>query len=140
MNSLALSAYKLMNKGHVWMYRKSGGKLGSMKDTVGILTTTGRKSGQPHSVPLNALVDGERFLVAASAGGDSRAPAWYHNIKDNPEVRFQRGAEETTMHARIAGPDERPEMWARFVEWNARFGTYETKAGREIPVVIIEPG
>ena len=139
MTSLAIKAFKMMNQGHVWVYRKSGGRLANMKDTVGILTTTGRKSGQPHSVPLNVLVDGDRFLVAASAGGDRRAPALYHNLKDNPEVRFQKGAHEVTMQARVATPEERPELWARFVEANARFGTYEAKAGREIPVVIIEP-
>ena len=105
----------------------------------GHLTTKGRKSGQPHSVPLHALADGDRFLVAASAGGDKRAPAWYHNVTADPEVRFQKGSEERAMRARVAAPEERPDLFARFVDANARFGTYEAKAGREIPVVIIEP-
>lgn len=138
MHPLAVKAYKLMNQGHVLLYRKSGGRLGSMGRTVGILTTTGRKSGRPHSVPLNAFVDGDRTLIAASAGGDRRAPAWYHNLVADPSVRFQKGAVERPMRARVAEPGERPELWAKIVERNARFATYEAKAGREIPVVILE--
>ncbi|NNC75852.1 MAG: nitroreductase family deazaflavin-dependent oxidoreductase [Acidimicrobiia bacterium] len=126
-------------KGNVWVYRKTGGKIGSQGGKVVLLTTTGRKTGLTRTTPLMGIPDGDRILVAASAGGDQKHPGWYHNLTANPEVAVERGREVFEMSARTAGPDERPALWSKFVEKNKAFAKYETRTDREIPVVILEP-
>lgn len=76
---------------HRAVIRVSGGRLGAWnygRDGMGmvILTTTGRRSGQPRVVPLFALADGDRWAVVASNAGDDRLPAWYLNLQANPEA------------------------------------------------------
>lgn len=131
--------FKMMNRGHVWLYRTTKGRLGSMRGTVLLLTTTGAKSGRERTHPLMGLAHGDGWLVAASAGGSPRHPAWYHNVVANPEVVVEKGATKIPMTARVAGPDERRALWAKIVEAEKGFARYETKTNREIPVVILEP-
>src|SRR3954469_2246917 len=76
-----------------------------------ILTTTGRKSGEPRKAPLiYAEHDGD-YLVVASQGGDPQPPAWYVNLQANPEAEIQVWGEKFPVRARDAGPDEKPELW-----------------------------
>jgi len=130
---------KIMNQGHVWLYRTTKGRLGAMRGTILLLTTTGAKSGRERTRPLMGLAHGDGWLVAASAGGAPRHPAWYHNVVANPEVVVEKGMTKTAMMARVAGPDERPALWAEIVAFNKGFARYETKTDREIPVIILEP-
>jgi deazaflavin-dependent oxidoreductase (nitroreductase family) len=136
---LAKQLFKMMNKGHVWLYRTTSGRLGTMGGTVLLLTTTGAKSGQPRTNPLMGVAHEDGWLVAASAGGGPRHPAWFHNVVANPAVTVAKGSGELAMIARVAGPDERPALWIKIVEFDKRFAGYETKVDREIPVVILEP-
>ncbi|MDH5373802.1 MAG: nitroreductase family deazaflavin-dependent oxidoreductase [Acidimicrobiia bacterium] len=136
---LGKQLFKMMNKGHVWLYRTTNGRLGTMGGTVLLLTTRGAKSGHPRTNPLMGVAHDDGWLVAASAGGAPRHPAWYHNVVANPAVTVERGSEELPMNARVAGPEERPALWAKIVEFDTRFAGYETKVDREIPVVILEP-
>jgi deazaflavin-dependent oxidoreductase (nitroreductase family) len=131
--------FKIANRGHVWLYRVSGGRLATMGGAVLLLTTTGAKSGRERTNPLMGVAHDDGWLVAASAGGAPRHPAWYHNLVANPEVTVQRGSEKIAMNARVAGPDERPELWAEIVGFDKRFAGYETKVDRQIPVVILAP-
>ena len=125
-------------KGHVWLYRTSKGRLGSMKDRVVLLTTTGRKSGAARTVPLMAIRDDGCYLVAASAGGDRRNPGWYYNLVDDPAVTLQDRDQVMTATARVADGDEYTELWQRFEDMDDRFRGYQEKAARQIPVVIVE--
>jgi deazaflavin-dependent oxidoreductase (nitroreductase family) len=136
---LSTALFRIAMKGHVGLYRRSKGRLGSMKGSVLLLTTTGRKSGNQHTVPLMGLDHGDGFLIAASAGGDPRHPAWYLNLRDNPQVTVERGAATLDMTARTADATERPALWERFKEASGQFAKYETRTNREIPVVILEP-
>jgi len=136
---LANTLFKAAMKGAVWTYRKTGGRLGSQGGKVVLVTTTGRKSGLQRTAPVMGIPDGDRILVAASAGGDDKHPGWYHTLTANPEVTVERGREVLDMTARTATPDERPALWDRFVEMNKAFAKYETRTDREIPVVILEP-
>ena len=136
---LGAAMFRMMMKGHVGLYRKTKGRLGSMKGSVLLLTTTGRRSGQQRTVPLMGLEHGDGYLVAASAGGDPRHPAWYLNLRDNPQVAVERGAETFGMTARTADADERPALWERFKETSGQFAKYETRTEREIPVVVLTP-
>jgi len=136
---LSTTMFRLMMKGHVWTYRTTGGRLGSMKGQILLLTTTGRRTGIERTLPLMGIEHGAGYLVAASAGGSPTHPAWYLNLTANPNVLVQRGKEVRERRARTATADERPPLWIRFADSSQQFSKYEAKTDRKIPVVIIEP-
>lgn len=139
---------KIMARVQTALYRATGGRLGG-KWRVGsafprgvpvcLLTTTGRKSGQPRTSPLLYLADGDRIILVASQGGLPRHPMWYLNICENPEVTVQIGRTVRRMTARVANGAERSELWPRLVELYADFADYQSWTDRIIPVVICEP-
>jgi deazaflavin-dependent oxidoreductase (nitroreductase family) len=103
-----------------------------------ILTTTGRKSGEPRSTPLIYGQHGDAYLIVASKGGADEPPAWYLNLEADPEVQVQVKGDRFTARARTATADEKPEMWKTMVaEWPA-YDEYQEKTSREIPVVVLE--
>jgi deazaflavin-dependent oxidoreductase (nitroreductase family) len=105
------------------------------------LTTTGRKSGQPRTVMLTSpLQEGDAIVVVASRGGDDQHPAWFLNLRDDPEVqvRFQ-GEPTRTMRARVADAEERARMWPIVTERYDNYAGYQRKTEREIPLVVLEP-
>ncbi|MCT2060115.1 nitroreductase family deazaflavin-dependent oxidoreductase, partial [Dietzia cinnamea] len=106
---------------------------------VCLLTTTGRKSGEPRTVPLLHIPDGDRVLLVASQGGLPSHPQWYRNILADPSVTVQVGRRVRSMTAREATPGERAELWPRLVERYADFAEYQANTSRVIPVVICEP-
>lgn len=75
----------------IFLYRASGGRIGGRMNggAVLLLTTIGRKSGKPRTVPVIYLVDGSSYVVTASAGGLDRHPGWFFNLRNNPQVRVQ---------------------------------------------------
>src|SRR5215475_9864515 len=82
---------KWSSKGNTWIYKRSNGKLGGtfQKAPVALLTTTGRKSGEPRVSPLLYFREGNRVIVVASRGGSDKHPLWYLNLKANPSVSVQ---------------------------------------------------
>lgn len=126
---------------HVWVYRKSGGRIMGNFPTGRpdlLLTTTGRKSGLTRTTPLLYMNDGDRILIVASKGGMPTHPAWYHNIKANPECSVQIMRDVIPVVGRIANPEERKALWPKLVEFFPGYGEYQKKTDREIPVVILE--
>ena len=104
-----------------------------------ILTTTGRRSGQPRSHALIYGRDGDDYLVVASRGGAPQHPAWYLNLEANPEVEVQVKGDKMRAHARTATPEEKQKLWPIMTsEWPA-YDSYQEKTDRDIPVVILEP-
>jgi deazaflavin-dependent oxidoreductase (nitroreductase family) len=126
---------------HRALFRATGGRLGS--STFGIptllLTTTGRKTGQPRTWPLGYMVDGDRLILIASIGGAPKNPAWYLNLRDNPRVTVEVGSDTRPMIAETARGEERRRLWDEFVRRHPRYGDYQKKTTREIPVVILRP-
>ena len=104
------------------------------------LTTTGRKSGQPRTSILTVPVaeDG-RLVLVASRGGDDRHPAWYLNLRDNPEVTVTDRAGARPMRARVASAEEKAELWPRITGSYKGYARYQERTDRDIPVVILEP-
>src|SRR5664279_1609324 len=106
---------KSANAVHKTLLKVSGGRLGSRLANMPVLelTTIGRKSGQPRSVMLTSpLQEGATIVVVASRGGDDTHPAWYLNLRDNPDVEVAyQGRTKQQMTARIASPDERARLW-----------------------------
>ena len=122
--------------------RLSGGRTTAAALLSGLpiiaLTTTGARSGQPRTVPLVAVPDGDRLILIASNWGQAKHPAWYHNLKANPRVTVTRGGQTRPYLAREAIGEERAALWARAVAVYPGYEGYARRAGREIPVIVVE--
>lgn len=105
-----------------------------------LLTTTGRKSGQKYLFPLFYGRAGSGYFVIASKGGAPEHPGWYRNILSDPEVDIQVGTAKMRARARTAAGEERAQLWDQAVGIWPPFAGYQRKAaGREIPVVVLDP-
>lgn len=104
-----------------------------------LLTTTGRRSGRPHTTALTYLTEGAHYAVVASNGGAPHHPAWYHNLRAHPEAQIQVGPIAYRVHAREAIGAERERLWNRMVQLYAGYRGYQTRTTRQIPVVVLEP-
>jgi deazaflavin-dependent oxidoreductase (nitroreductase family) len=126
---------------HLALYRATGGRIGGRLGgmRVLLLTTRGRKSGQPRTAPLVYFEDGERLVVIGSNGGAPGDPLWWRNLAVTPEAAVQIGREAGRVRARLASPDERGRLWPRVKRENPAYAGYERKTSREIPVVLLEP-
>jgi deazaflavin-dependent oxidoreductase (nitroreductase family) len=134
---------KTMNAVHRVALKLSGGRVGTTVAGMPALqiTTTGRKSGRPHTVMLTSpIVDGDTIVVVASRGGDDTHPAWFLNLRDNPDVRvsLQHGPERA-MTARIATAEERASLWPQATAAYKGYAGYQRKTTREIPLVLLSP-
>ena len=123
------------------LYRASGGKVGgTMKGApILLLTTSGRKSGKPRTMPLLYLEEDGRLVVVASSGGSPGHPAWFLNLQAHPDVDVQVGSEHRRLQARRAGIDEAERLWPAILERAPAYGKYRAKTTREIPLVLLEP-
>jgi len=132
---------KIIGAVHRWLYRMSGGKWGQtfFGSPILLLTTTGRRTGQPRTWPLTYLPEGERLIVVASNGGQPNHPAWYLNLRANPQVSVQLGEQTHTMIAHTAEGEERARLWSRVVEEYPAYAGYQRKTDRQIPVVVLQP-
>lgn len=131
-----------MSKAQTWIFKKSGGRFGNkfLKGAeVGILTTIGRKSGEPRESPLLFLREGQRIVLVASQGGRANNPMWYLNLVANPTVTFQTKDAKLTLTAREATDPERDEYWPKLDAMYADFANYRSYTDRKIPIVICEP-
>ena len=134
--------FKWMSRVNTFLYRRSGGEgLGGtfQKIPVALLTTTGRKSGEPRVSPLYFLRDGDRVIVAASRGGSAKNPMWYLNLKANPKVEVQIKKEVLDLTARDATEEERAKYWPQLVAMYPSYDDYQSWTDRTIPLVICDP-
>lgn len=102
-----------------------------------LLTTTGRRSGKAHTVPLLYIEDDGRYVVIASYGGRPHHPAWYLNLVDQPMVIVHTPDHTFSARAVTAGPDDRARLWPRIVEAYRGYADYQERTDREIPVVFL---
>jgi F420H(2)-dependent quinone reductase len=133
---------KWMSRVNTFMYRRGGGEgLGGTfgKAPVALLTTTGRKTGEPRVSPLLFLRDGNRVILVASKGGSEKNPMWYLNLKANPKVQVQIKKEVLDLTARDATDEERAQYWPQLVKMYPSFDDYQSWTNRRIPVVICDP-
>jgi deazaflavin-dependent oxidoreductase (nitroreductase family) len=128
-------------KSHIKTYVESDGKKGHLWrgfPTL-LLTTHGRKSGKLRRTALIYGQDGPNYLLVASNGGDPNHPSWYLNLSANPDVELQVGTEKFHARARTANSTEKPRLWKIMSRIFPKYDEYQAKAGREIPLVILEP-
>ena len=104
-----------------------------------LLHHTGKKSGQERINPLAYQRVEGGYAVFASKGGAPTNPDWYYNVIANPEATIEVGTETIPVTARVAQGEERDRIWEEQKRRSPGFAEYETKTGRQIPVVILEP-
>jgi deazaflavin-dependent oxidoreductase (nitroreductase family) len=106
-----------------------------------LLTTTGRKSGRPRTLPLVAVAEGDKLIVIASNYGQPRHPAWYHNLKANPRVTATLDDVTREMMARELEGEERERWYERGIEIYPGWISYRRRNAehRRIPVIELAP-
>jgi len=126
---------------HIKTYLKTNGEEGH-KWKSGIytllITTIGRKTGKLYRTGLIYGMDQDRYIIVASRGGYPSHPNWYLNLKKNPEVFVQVGAEKFHALAKDAEGEERQRLWKIMVEILPQYEDYQRRTIRKIPVVILE--
>jgi deazaflavin-dependent oxidoreductase (nitroreductase family) len=133
---------KWMSRANTLAYKVSGGRIGGtflQGAPVALLTTIGRKTGQPRVSPLLYLRDGDRVVLVASQGGRTNNPMWYLNLKANPKVSVQIKKEVLALTARDATEAERTQYWPQLVAMYSSFDDYQSWTERTIPIVICDP-
>lgn len=121
-------------------FRTNDGKVEAFPDNnLLLLHHTGAKSGQDRVTPLAYQpVDGGYAIFASKAGAPDN-PAWFYNLKSNPQATIEIGTDTVPVTARVTGPEEREPIWTRQKQDQPGFAEYEQKTSRQIPVVILEP-
>ncbi len=130
---------KTLSSLHTVLYRASGGLLGRrlVRNDMLLLTTTGRRSGRPHTVPLLYLTEGAALVVVASWGGRPHHPDWFLNLEEDPRALVQVRRHRWPVRARRAAPDVKAVLWPRFVAAYPGYRQYQARTDRDIPVVLL---
>jgi deazaflavin-dependent oxidoreductase (nitroreductase family) len=135
--------FRLSSATHRAVFKLSKGRLlGRIAGMpVVVLTTTGRKSGKKReSIVTSPVHDDDRVVLVASFGGDPRHPAWFLNLRDNPDVGVvMAGQGARRMRAQVATDEEKAELWPAIEAAYANYGEYQRKTDRNIPVVLLTP-
>ncbi len=129
--------WKYFGRVHKLLYRLSGGRYGARMGwiDVALVTTTGRKSGKPRTVPIACYPYRDSVAVSASNSGMERHPAWYLNMRADPRVSVQLGRERFQAMAEEVPTAEREALWQKVVDINKHQGEYLESVQREIPLV-----
>jgi len=105
-----------------------------------IMTSTGARSGEPREAILSFVRDGEKYVVAGTASGAPKDPAWVSNVIANPVVKVEARARTFQARAQVVTDDATYQrLWDALVESRPDFAAYPEKAGRKIPVITLEP-
>lgn len=102
------------------------------------LTTTGRSSGEPRTVPLYAWEDADRLVIVGSWGGNPNDPAWVRNLRADPRATVKKGREVLDVRASEVGAVERERLWSLVVEAFPLYASYQRKTERVIPLFVLE--
>jgi len=128
--------------GHTFIYQASGGRIGHRfpgAPPMLLLEHVGAKSGERRTSPLAYVDDGADVVLVASKGGYPKHPAWFHNLKANPDAKVQIGRERRAVHARVATDAERERLWPMAVATYSGYAEYQERTERQIPLVVLEP-
>jgi len=125
------------NRIHVAIYRRGRGKLAIRMANLPLLliTTYGRKTGNPSTTPVVFIQDGEDYRVSATNGGTDWDPGWYLNLKARPQARIEIGEQAFDVQAKIAASEERQQLYERFKAARPNFIKYEKGTTRVLPVI-----
>jgi len=134
-------AIKAMTRTHVFLHRLTGGRMFNKLagDEVCFVTMTGAKSGRTLTIPLMYVPNGEGVLLVASQGGAPKNPVWYGNLVKHPDIEVNHRGQRMKLQARLATPDEKPELWPICDRHYAPYAEYRTRTNRDIPIFVCEP-
>ncbi len=144
-NKRGLYAGRRSTKVHVAIYRRTHGKMGCKLPgwpqlRIALVDHTGAKTGTKRTSPLIYHEHGDAIVVAGTKAGQPSHPAWFHNLMANPDTTIQIGSEMREVRARLAGDEERDQLWKKMAAIYPGYEFYERNAkGRKIPVVILDP-
>jgi deazaflavin-dependent oxidoreductase (nitroreductase family) len=127
--------------GHATVYRLTHGLIGHRipgGPPMLLLEHVGAKSGVKRTAPLVYVKDGDDIVLVASKGGNPKNPAWFHNLRANPETTVQIGSEKRPVRARVATDEERKRLWPKAVETYGGYAGYQKRTDRKIPLVVLE--
>jgi deazaflavin-dependent oxidoreductase (nitroreductase family) len=110
---------------------------GPEKTSTLLLKTIGRKSGKEYITPLIYDLASDEYIIIASNGGRDFHPAWFSNLTEKPDVRFQVAEDRYEGTWRVAEGDERAKLWSQMTSYYPPYNDYETRTDRRIPVVLL---
>ena len=125
------------DKGHNWDSTDIGGP-GVLP--VLLLTTLGRKSGKTRVLPLIYGRLGDAYVIIASKGGSPTHPAWYLNLRSNPDCAIQVAHDHLEVRARIAKPDERQDLWEQLAAIYPPYNDYQAATSRKMSSISVLRG
>src|SRR5829696_1413811 len=138
MSSLKARLWRGANSAAVWVYRRSGGKLGGKAkggSPVLLLTVAGRSSGAPRTTPVAYVLRDGAYHVAASANGSPSEPQWMRNLRKASTATIELGRESHPVAVEVLQGAERDAAWTDIiVATHPFFADYEAKSGRTIAV------
>ena len=125
---------------NTWLIHTSRGRLGTSMggQTVLILHTTGRKSGQPRAVPISYFRDGEQYFIIGSNWAQEKHASWYFNLKDNPRAALEVNGEKISVVAREVEGEEYVRLWNAAVARYPYYAGYKKSVTRKIPIMLFE--
>jgi len=134
-------ALRALGRLNVPIYRLTRGRLMNKVGAgpVLLLTSVGRRSGQPRTAPVLYGRDGEQLFVVSSNGGNHNQPGWAYNLKDNPDAEIEIGSARSLVRARVVEGEERTRVWRLMNELYGGFEDYDENVSRSIAVFALEP-
>ena len=127
---------------HTLIYRLTNGMIGHRfpgAPPVLLLDHVGAKTGVKRTTPLVYVEDHPNVVLVASKGGHPNHPAWYHNLRANPDTTVQIGTEHRAVRAQVATSEERERLWPKALATYSGYRGYQQRTEREIPLVMLEP-
>jgi deazaflavin-dependent oxidoreductase (nitroreductase family) len=133
--------FRLFTAIHLFIYRLSGGRVsGEVRGLhVLLLTTTGRKSGKPRTMPLGYFKHDGGYVITASNSGSDHHPGWYYNLKSSSLARIQIKNNRIPVRAEEVTGDERERLWSELIRISPGYADYQKHTSRKIPMVILHP-
>jgi len=131
--------FRTLSAVHGFLYRRGmAGSMGKMQQIL--LTTTGRKTGQPHTVPLGAVPEGDGWVVIASFNGSDVHPNWWLNLVAHPQATIQVNDQVIRVRMQeITDAADRERIWKTVVSGMHRYASYPKKTSRVIPLGLLRP-
>jgi deazaflavin-dependent oxidoreductase (nitroreductase family) len=132
---------KVLMAVNVWIYRLTGGMLGSRMagQSVLLLHSVGRKSGKPYTTPVNYYRDGENYILVASNWGKESSPGWFFNLMHHPETTLQIKRQVVPVKASEASGADYERLWSYVTGQNPFYTNYQKQTERKIPIMILTP-
>jgi deazaflavin-dependent oxidoreductase (nitroreductase family) len=132
-------AAKALSRTHIAVHRLTRGRLGQHWDgrDVAFITTTGRRTGRPHTTPLACIHHPDGVAVVASNGGNDRLPDWWLNLQRQPLAEIELAGSKRTVLARLAEDEEQEPLADSFSEAYPRFERYRRRSRRFMPIVVL---